>query len=148
MCEGSGRRPADAQTEKIKNKTRFRRKEETKLQQFCALWRAVNTFPISRWEKCRGGLSLTFLPISKPGLQNCLKYSQFLVFHASRRVANLSGHLETQSCGRQTRPLNESAHQSCIIKARRARLEGRGERGGGGGQQSASHLGRRALEVN
>lgn len=44
-----------------------------------------------------------------------------------------------------TRPLNESAHQSCIIKARLAR---RTERCGGWGRQSASHLGRRALEVN
>lgn len=64
----------------------------------CA-WRAVNT--ISWLKECRGDLALTLLPISKPGLQNCLKYSQFLVFQASRRVANLSGHLETQSCGRQ-----------------------------------------------
>lgn len=52
-------------------------------------------------KKYQGDLALTLLPISKPGLQNCLKYSQFLVFQASRRVANLSGHLETQSCGRQ-----------------------------------------------
>lgn len=32
-----------------------------------------------------------------------------------------------------TRPLNESAHQSCIIKARMARLEGRGGWVGGVG---------------
>lgn len=40
-----------------------------------------------------------------------------------------------------TRPLNESAHQSCIIKARMARLEGRGERGwwrGGAGEGALS----------
>lgn len=34
-----------------------------------------------------------------------------------------------------TRPLNESAHQSCIIKARLVRLAGRRERGAGRGRR-------------
>lgn len=139
MCGGSGRRSADVQKEThTKKYTRFGRRSRSAA--VCA-WRAVNTISSALKKKKEKGQRrprshltanlearlaelLEILPVfGIPGVQEGCKSVRAL------------GDAELREA---TRPLNESAHQSCIIKARLARLEGRRERGGGVGGVGAT----------